>query len=92
MSSSSARISVSGAGGSMKSKCTRSSMPSFFSCSTTEPRFDRRISGYVLSCHVRLIIASSLHQTFSFSLEGFFPELISFSHFEIVTKGSLEEN
>lgn len=34
----------------MKSKCTRSSMPSFFSCSTTEPRLDLRISGYVLSC------------------------------------------
>lgn len=37
----------------MKSKCTRSSMPSFFSCSTTEPRLDRRISGYVLSCAMR---------------------------------------
>lgn len=37
-------------GGSMKSKCTRSSIPSFFSCSTTEPRLDLRISGYVLSC------------------------------------------
>ena len=37
-------------GGSMKSKCTRSSIPSFFSCSTTEPRLERRISGYVLSC------------------------------------------
>lgn len=34
----------------MKSKCTRSSMPSFLSCSTTEPRLDLRISGYVLSC------------------------------------------
>lgn len=34
----------------MKSKCTRSSMPSFFSCSTTDPKLDRRISGYVLSC------------------------------------------
>src|SRR4029434_7090701 len=33
----------------MKSKCTRSSMPSFLSCSTTEPRLERRISGYVLS-------------------------------------------
>ena len=29
---------------------TRSSMPSFFSCSTTEPRLDRKISGYVCSC------------------------------------------
>lgn len=36
-------------GGSMKSKCTRSSIPSFLSCSTTEPKFDLRISGYVLS-------------------------------------------
>lgn len=36
-------------GGSMKSKCTRSSIPSFFSCSTTDPKLDRRISGYVLS-------------------------------------------
>ncbi len=34
----------------MKSKCTRSSMPSFLSCSTTVPRLERRISGYVLSC------------------------------------------
>lgn len=33
----------------MKSKCTRSSIPSFLSCSTTEPKFDLRISGYVLS-------------------------------------------
>jgi hypothetical protein len=28
---------------------TRSSIPSFLSCRTTEPRFDRRISGYVCS-------------------------------------------
>ena len=37
-------------GGSMKSKWTKSSIPSFFSCKTTDPRFDRKISGYVLSC------------------------------------------
>lgn len=37
-------------GGSMKSKCTKSSIPSFFSCSTTVPRLERRISGYVLGC------------------------------------------
>jgi len=41
---------VSGAGGSIKSKWTRLSMPSFFSWSTTEPRFERRISGYVCAC------------------------------------------
>mmetsp|Transcript_59602 Transcript_59602/g.124513 ORF Transcript_59602/g.124513 Transcript_59602/m.124513 type:complete len:208 (-) Transcript_59602:1012-1635(-) len=41
---------VSGAGGSMKSKCTRSSMPSFLRVSTTDPRFDLSISGYVCSC------------------------------------------
>ena len=29
---------------------TRSSMPSFLSCSTTLPRFERRISGKVCSC------------------------------------------
>ncbi len=34
----------------MKSKCTKSSIPSFLSCSTTVPRLERRISGYVLSC------------------------------------------
>jgi len=34
----------------MKSKWTRSSMPSFFNCRTTALRLDRRISGYVLSC------------------------------------------
>ena len=34
----------------MKSKWTRSSIPSFFKLSTTEPKFDRKISGYVLSC------------------------------------------
>jgi len=43
-------MSVSGAGGSIKSKWTRSSMPSCLSCSTTELRLDRRISGYVFSC------------------------------------------
>lgn len=37
-------------GGSIKSKCTRSSIPNFFNCSTTVPRFERRISGYVLLC------------------------------------------
>lgn len=37
-------------GGSMKSKWTKSSIPSFFSCKTTDPRFDLKISGYVLSC------------------------------------------
>jgi len=37
-------------GGSIKSKWTKSSIPSFLSCKTTEPRFERRISGYVLSC------------------------------------------
>ena len=42
-------MSVSGAGGSMKSKWTKSSIPSFFSCSTTEDRLERRISGYVCS-------------------------------------------
>lgn len=30
-------------------RLTKSSMPSFFSCSTTEPKLDRRISGYVCS-------------------------------------------
>ena len=34
----------------MKSKCTKSSMPSFLSCKTTLPRFDLKISGYVCSC------------------------------------------
>ena len=34
----------------MKSKWTKSSIPSFLSCRTTVPRFERRISGYVLSC------------------------------------------
>jgi HrpA-like RNA helicase len=34
----------------MKSKWTKSSIPSFFSCKTTDPRFDRKISGNVLSC------------------------------------------
>mmetsp|Transcript_33167 Transcript_33167/g.96738 ORF Transcript_33167/g.96738 Transcript_33167/m.96738 type:complete len:219 (-) Transcript_33167:292-948(-) len=46
---SSALIMDSGDGGSMKSKCTMSSTPSFFSCSTTELRLLRMISGYVLS-------------------------------------------
>eukprot|EP00438_Fugacium_kawagutii_P026864 Skav221160 [mRNA] locus=scaffold85:148155:154619:+ [translate_table: standard] len=40
---------VSGAGGSKKSKWTKSSMPSFFRVSTTTPRLDLRISGYVCS-------------------------------------------
>lgn len=37
---------------------TRSSMPSFLSCSTTEPRLERRISGYVCSCRSFLKLAS----------------------------------
>ena len=32
-------------GGSMKSKCTKSSIPSFFNCNTTEPKLERKISG-----------------------------------------------
>ena len=42
----------------MKSKCTKSSMPSFFSWSTTDPKFERRISGYVCSCRSFLNDAS----------------------------------
>ena len=34
----------------MKSKCTKSSIPSFFNCKTTVPKLDLKISGYVLSC------------------------------------------
>lgn len=37
-------------GGSIKSKCTKSSIPSFLSCNTTDPKLDLKISGYVLSC------------------------------------------
>ena len=48
-------------GGSMKSKCTKSSMPSFFSCSTTEPRLERRISGYVFSC-ISVVYAFSVYR------------------------------
>ena len=33
----------------MKSKWTKSSMPNFFNWMTTEPKFDRKISGYVCS-------------------------------------------
>ena len=33
---------------------TRSSMPSFLSWRTTEPRLERRISGYVCSCRCSL--------------------------------------
>lgn len=36
---------VSGAGGSIKSKCTRSSIPSFFKVRTVLARFDLNISG-----------------------------------------------
>jgi hypothetical protein len=35
-------------GGSMKSKWTKSSIPSFFSCKTTDPRFDRKIQFYYI--------------------------------------------
>ena len=33
-------------------------MPSFLSCSTTDPRLERRISGYVCSCRSLLKLAS----------------------------------
>jgi hypothetical protein len=59
LSISSALMRVSGAGGSMKSKCTRSSMPSFLRFSTTELKLDRRISGYVFGCKSYLFVVSN---------------------------------
>ena len=49
-----ARIRVSGAGGSIKSKCTKSLIPSFNKVKTTLARFERKISGYVSSINSSL--------------------------------------
>lgn len=44
-----ALIKVSGAGGSIKSKCTKSLIPNFNKVNTTPAKFDLKISGYVSS-------------------------------------------